>query len=86
MVHMQDGDYNESSDIDIMILVDLDEDEKIKKLEEISYFSADLGLEYNIILSPIIKNIDKFNSWLDVKSFYMNVVNEGVILYGKKYK
>ena len=82
MDHMQGGDYNRSSDIDIMILVDLDEDERMKVLEEISYFASDLGLEYNMILSPIIKNIDKFNSWLTVKPFYMNVANEGVVLHG----
>ena len=82
MVHMQDGDYKRKSDVDIMILVDLDEDERMKALQEISYFATDLELEYNVMLSPIIKNIDNFNSWLDVKPFYMNIINEGVVLHG----
>ena len=82
MGHMQGGDYKKNSDIDVMILVNLDESERMKALQEISYFATDLELEYNIMLSPIIKNIDSFNAWLDVKPFYMNVVNEGVILHG----
>lgn len=82
MAHMQDGDYKENSDVDIMILVDLNENERMKALQEISYFATDLELEYNIMLSPIIKNVETFNSWLEVKPFYMNVVNEGVVLDG----
>lgn len=31
-------------------------------------------------LSPLIKNIDKFNYWLEALSFYMNVQREGVVL------
>ena len=44
----------EISDIDIMILVDLDE-EDIKKIEkEVIDYSYDLDLKYDILLSPII--------------------------------
>ena len=31
-------------------------------------------------LSPLIKNIDKFNYWLEALPFYMNVQREGVVL------
>ena len=51
------GDQNkngEISDIDIMILVDLD-GEQIKKLEKkVIDYSYDLDLKYNILLSPIL--------------------------------
>ena len=79
---MQDGDNRNNSDIDVMILVDLEEDKIMKALQEISYFATDLELEYDIMLSPIMKNIHNFNYWLDTKPFYMNVVNEGVVLHG----
>lgn len=79
---MLDGDYNKSSDIDIMILVDLEGSERVQALYKVSDLAFEIELEHNIILSPIIKNIDYFNSWLDVKPFYANVVNEGVVLHG----
>lgn len=30
--------------------------------------------------SPLVKNIDKFNYWLEALPFYMNIEKEGVIL------
>ena len=35
---------------------------------------------FDIDLSPIIKNIDKFNYWLEALPFYMNIQKEGVVL------
>lgn len=76
------GDYNESSDIDIMILTDLTDDEIVKYREKIWDYAYDLEFDNNfdITLSPLIKNIDKFNYWLEALPFYMNVQKEGVVL------
>ena len=35
---------------------------------------------FEITISPLIKNIDKFNYWLEALPFYINVQKEGVIL------
>ena len=76
------GDFNKSSDIDIMILTDLADDEIYDYFVKISDLAYDI--EYNnnfdITLSPLIKNIDKFNYWLEALPFYMNVQKEGVVL------
>ncbi len=82
MVHMQDGDYNESSDIDIMILTDLDNEELEEYSEKIVDFAYDIewNNDFRINLSPIIKNIDNFNYWLEAMPFYMNVQKEGIEL------
>ena len=78
------GDFNESSDIDIMILTDLADDELEEYKTKISDYAWEI--EYNnnfeIDLSPLIKNIDKFNKRIEVIPFYMNVQKEGVVLYG----
>ena len=76
------GDYNNSSDIDIMILTDLSDDEIDEYRKKISYLAYDIEEEndFDIMLSPLIKNIDKFNYWLDTLPFYMNVKKEGVVL------
>lgn len=76
------GDFNESSDIDIMILTDLTDDEIIEYREKVWDYAYDLEFKNNfdIQLSPLVKNIDKFNYWLEALPFYMNVQKEGVVL------
>ena len=76
------GDFNKSSDIDIMILTDLSDDEIIEYRKKISEYAYDIEYNnnFNIVLSPLVKNVDKFNYWLEAMPFYMNVEKEGVIL------
>lgn len=76
------GDFNDSSDIDIMILTDLTDDEIIEYRDNISDIAYDIEWDNNfdICLSPLLKNLDKFNYWLEALPFYMNVQKEGEIL------
>lgn len=76
------GDFNKGSDIDIMILTDLTDDEIVEYRSEIAHLAYDIECNNNfdISLSPLLKNIDKFNYWLEALPFYMNVQKEGVIL------
>ena len=84
MAHMQDGDFNESSDIDIMILTDLSNDEIVEYRDKIWDYAYDIESDNNfdIDLSPLVKNIDSYNKRIEVVPFYMNVQKEGVVLYG----
>lgn len=78
----EQDENGEISDIDIMILVDLTE-EKIKELEKkVIDYSYDLDLEYDILLSPIIENIENYNSRIRYITFYQNIKKEGVLLNG----
>lgn len=74
------GDYSKDSDIDIMILTDLTDDEIVKYRELIWNSTYDLELDNGIIISSILKNIDKFDYWLNALPFYANVNKEGVVL------
>ena len=76
------GDFEEYSDIDVMILVDM-RDEEIKKLtKDVVATSCKLDTDYDTLLSPIIKDIKQFQEWLPVLPFYKNVVYEGIVVYG----
>lgn len=76
------GDYREDSDIDIMILTTL-ADEEIAQIEcEIFDIAFDFLIEYGVDISVILKNEDHFNYWLGVLPFYNNVQQEGVVLNG----
>ncbi len=79
---MQGGDFNKSSDIDIMILTDLTDDEIVEYRSKIISLAYDIEWDnaFDITLSPLLKNIDKFNYWLKALPFYMNVQKEGVVL------
>ena len=68
-----------------MILTDLTDDEIVEFRSEISHLAYDIECENNfdITLSPLLKNINKFNYWLEALPFYMNIQKEGVVLSEK---
>ena len=76
------GDFRSDSDIDIMILTDAINEELEKISNEILYLKYDIEEKYNFdyYLSPLVKNINEFNYWLEALPFYMNIKNEGVLL------
>ncbi len=75
------GDYTPESDVDIMILVDLPDDELYQYADEL----AEVGFEYNVAhdiwMMPVVRNQEHFNHWVDAYPFYENVQKEGVKLY-----
>ncbi len=74
------GDYEEHSDVDVMILVDLPERE-IKKLENDVYDIAfEIEMNTGIDISPIIKSEAQYEHWVNVVPFYRNVREEGVVV------
>lgn len=74
------GDYNNSSDVDIMILTTLNNEEIESYREAISNIIFDIQVETDIYISPLMKNIDNYNLRVGFVPFYMNVQKEGVEL------
>lgn len=75
------GDFNSDSDIDIMILLNASEKEILETKEQISDYTYDFNMEYDVDIMPVIKGIDQFNYWRTVYPFYQNIEREGVELY-----
>lgn len=75
------GDFNVDSDIDIMILVDLTDEEISQKGRFLSDVTFDYNFEYGLEIMPIVKNRDHFYKWLRAYPFYNNIKREGVELY-----
>ena len=74
------GDYRENSDIDIMVLTTLT-DEEIRQIKTTIYDVAfDFQMEYGVDISVVIKNEAHFNYWLGALPVYDNVQKEGVVL------
>lgn len=76
------GEATPSSDVDIMILVDLDDIEIKKYSDLLSDITYDINLDYDVMIMPIVKNESHFNYWVKVYPFYNNINREGVSLYG----
>ena len=74
------GDFKPDSDIDLMILVDLSDDEIKRKGHVLSDLTFDYNFDNNLEIMPIVKNLDHFNKWIRAYPFYNNVKNEGVEL------
>ena len=75
------GDYTKDSDVDIMLLVDLDESELEIFSDALSELGFDYNVEYDIWMMPIVKNKKTFLHWSDIYPFYKNVKTEGISLY-----
>ena len=73
------GDYNNSSDIDILVLTDYEQSQFYSVLKKISNMTYDIELDYNVILVPLIGNINNFNDEIDAIPFYSNIKKEGVV-------
>ena len=65
-----------------MILTDLNNEEIPIYQDKIWDCAYDIESENNIIVSVLVKNIDRFNYWIEALPFYMNVEKEGVVLNG----
>ena len=78
------GDYTtgeDISDIDIMVLINIDNIE-IENIEErVFNYTYDMSLKNNVLFSPVVENIEVFQKrgWLP---YYQNVKREGVVLNG----
>ena len=77
------GDFNHSSDVDILVLVNLDDEEIRNKKTELADYTFDVEMEYEVVFSPIVANVKMYYQCIDILPFYHNIQEEGVKLYGK---
>jgi len=71
------GDYEEFSDIDLLILLDSKVPQKLK--EEIRGIIYDIELEYDVVFGTIVEDRNFWNSPLaNVMPFHLNVDREGI--------
>ena len=76
------GDFHSDSDVDIMILLDLPDQEIKTFSQQLSYMTYDFNLDNNLDIMPIAKSEDHFRKWIVNYPFYSNINREGVVLYG----
>lgn len=72
------GDFDEDSDIDILILVDLPAEKLSAYHAEIDSLCGSLLFEYGIVVSAIEKDIKTYNKYANILPFYKNIAKDGV--------
>ena len=78
------GDYTSESDIDIMLVLDMDEHEIRDTRAYITRFADDLDLDYNVLINKFSIGKNDFEKMENTRLLFINVQNEGVILYDEK--
>lgn len=71
-------DYDNESDIDVMILSEVSADEINRYQKVFSDFALELDLQYDIVLSLFLQDLKTFQRWKQTSAFFKNIANEGV--------
>jgi len=74
------GDHDDESDIDIMVLANIPQEDAWNEYEKISKLISGIDLEYDVLVSVHVTSSTIFNQYLRVKPFYQNVMKDGVML------
>lgn len=71
------GDFSEDSDIDLVALVYGSRLDLQNKLKDVRNVSAELSLDNDIIISPMVIPYDEFMRYKQTLPYYRNIAEEG---------
>ena len=72
------GDYNEESDIDIILIADLPPLQLAKYRADLDSLCSTLLYNYGIVVSIIEKDAETYNKYAKILPFYKNIEKEGI--------
>lgn len=74
------GDYEEGSDIDIMVLLDIPQDEIKNERGKARTIANNLDKEfdYNVLLMPTVQSKDHFEKYEGILPLFTNIHREGI--------
>lgn len=75
------GDFTKDSDVDIMILLNLTDEEIRQYRHQLSEYTYDFYMMNDLDIKPIAKSKEHFLKWVDNYPFYANIYREGVKLF-----
>ena len=74
------GDYDNESDIDVMILADITMAEAAEARRKIRDLIDNIDMEHDVLLSLHVTSSAMFYAFLNAQPFYQNVLKDGVVL------
>lgn len=72
------GDYDNESDIDIMVLANVPSTELYQYKKPFIELTSELGLQYDIVVTVTLKDTETFHRYRDAVPFYSAVYKEGI--------
>ena len=72
------GDYDDESDIDIMVLVDIDESELPAFRSRIDALCGKLLFDFGIVVAITEKSAKQYYRYAETLPFYRNIKREGI--------
>ena len=72
------GDFDQDSDVDILVTVDMENPESGNYFYKIAKLSNQLSLDYDVTVSISVKSENHFKKYSNVLPFYSNVLKEGI--------
>ena len=72
------GDFDDESDVDIMILANVDRNSLHQFKPSFLRLTSDLGIENDVLITVTIKDSKTFHQFLEAVPFYQSVVKEGI--------
>ena len=74
------GDFDDESDIDVMLVVDLEPFQLAKMEKTVSDFAFDLTLKYEVLPSILLQDKQTYEKHKTTYPFFKNIEQEGVNL------
>jgi len=75
------GSQQEYSDIDVMILLDVDGIEARNHLRAICRIASEIDLKHDVVISPVVRSKHDYDRLKNSPGFYNNVMREGVSMF-----
>ena len=72
------NDFDEESDIDILIIADLPAEEMQSYRSKLDSFCGEMLFDYGVLVSIIEKDYNTYNRYSQILPFYKNIAKEGV--------
>ncbi len=72
------GDFNQDSDMDIMILADMPPEEISSYADKIYDVTYDFEMKYEMEINPSVQSMQTYEKWKNVYPFFMNIEKDGV--------
>lgn len=74
------GDYDDESDIDILILLDIAPEKLPEARRKMRPIADKLDLQYDVVISAIFQNYFTYEEYKEASGFYKNIEREGLIV------
>lgn len=72
------GDFEADSDIDILVLLDVPNEDINMERKRILDVSDKLDWDYDVVLTPVFQNYQLYQKYMPASVFYQNVQKEGI--------